>query len=82
MFVAAYYNLVPGQLLHTQAGQCTRNYMLAMLAALDDSVGRVVTAWKAAGLYANSVIVFQSDKYVHSCRRHEQKQMVILECQQ
>eukprot|EP01046_Picozoa_sp_COSAG06_P006867 COSAG06_NODE_329_length_17412_cov_9.404015_2_plen_266_part_00 len=35
--------------------------MLAMLAALDDSVGRVVTAWKAAGLYSNSVIVFQSD---------------------
>jgi arylsulfatase A-like enzyme len=36
--------------------------MLAMLAALDDSVGRVVAAWKAAGLYDNSVIVFQSDK--------------------
>ena len=35
---------------------------LAMLAALDDSVGRVVAAWKAAGLYDNSVIVFQSDK--------------------
>ena len=45
-----------------QGGQCTRNYMLAMLAALDDYVGRVVAAWKAADLYANSVIVFQYDK--------------------
>ena len=42
-------------------GQCTRNYMLAMLAALDDSVGRVVSALKAAELYGNSVMVFQSD---------------------
>jgi arylsulfatase A-like enzyme len=49
-------------MLREQGGQCTRNYMLAMLAALDDSVGRVVAAWKAAGLYDNSVIVFQSDK--------------------
>ena len=42
-------------------GQCTRNYMLAMLAALDDSVGRVVSALKAADLYGNSVMIFQSD---------------------
>ena len=48
------FNCPPG-------GQCTRNYMLAMLAALDDSVGRVIAALKTSGLYDNTLIVFSSD---------------------
>lgn len=42
-------------------GQCTREYMLAMLAALDDSVRNVTEALKSSGLYNNTVIVFASD---------------------
>ena len=42
-------------------GQCTRNYMLAMLAALDDAVGNVTSALKRVGLLEDSVVVFLSD---------------------
>lgn len=35
--------------------------MLAMLAALDDSVDKIVAALKQARLYSNTVIIFSSD---------------------
>ena len=41
--------------------QCTRLYMLAMLAALDESVANVTHALRRRGLYNNSVMVFASD---------------------
>ena len=42
-------------------GQCTRNFMLAMLAALDDAVGNVTAALKRTGMYDSSIILFTSD---------------------
>ena len=42
-------------------GQCSREYMLGMLASLDSAIGNVTRAIKARGLYNNSVIVFTSD---------------------
>ena len=42
-------------------GQCTRNYMLSMLAALDDAVGNVTSALKRTGMFGDSVVVFLSD---------------------
>lgn len=41
--------------------QCTRLYLLAMLAALDEAVGNVTAALRRVGLYDDSVIAFSSD---------------------
>ena len=52
----------PAGLSCPPGGQCTREYMLGMLASLDSQIGNVTAAIHKNGLYANSVIVFSSDK--------------------
>ena len=42
-------------------GQCSREFMLGMIASLDSAIGNVTRAIKARGLYDNSVIVFSSE---------------------
>eukprot|EP00041_Stephanoeca_diplocostata_P037629 m.1431041 g.1431041 ORF g.1431041 m.1431041 type:complete len:301 (+) comp25075_c0_seq16:264-1166(+) len=42
-------------------GQCSREYMLAMVAALDDAVGNVTRALHDRAMYNNTLIVFTSD---------------------
>ncbi len=46
-----------------------RQTYLGMVSEVDDSIGQVVAALKAKGMYENSVIVFQSDVST-VCRFH------------
>ena len=55
---------VPSQYLDRVPDHVTddeRRVYLAMLAAVDDSVGEIVTSLKEAGMYDNTVIVFTTD---------------------
>jgi hypothetical protein len=51
----------PAGLSCPPGGQCTREYMLGMLASLDSAISNVTAAIRARGLYDNSVLVFSSD---------------------
>eukprot|EP00937_MAST-01D_sp_MAST-1D-sp2_P008105 g8105.t1 len=51
----------PASLNCPAGAQCTRNTLLGMLAALDDSVGNVTRALQRTGMYNNTVILFASE---------------------
>jgi hypothetical protein len=41
--------------------QCTRNFMLGMISAMDSTVGNITAALKRAGMWEDTVLVFSSD---------------------